>query len=80
MFGSAHGLLLVFVLRSIYDGTVQVIDLLFILLTGPVSFQVPFIKENEFPFAVVNGSLPFQLVDFCNLAAAFLILHRQSND
>lgn len=48
-------------------------------LTGPVSFQVPFIEENKLPFAVVNGGLSIQLADLCDFTAALLVLHRQSN-
>lgn len=48
-------------------------------LTGPVSFQVPFIEENKLPFAVVNGGLSIQLADLRDLTAALLVLHRQSN-
>lgn len=49
-------------------------------LTGPSSFQVPFVKEDKFPFAVVNRGFSFHLADFCHLAAPLVVLHAYPED
>lgn len=46
--------------------------------TGPWSFNGPLVEEDEFAFAVVNGSLALDLADVCDLAHAVFIFHTDS--
>lgn len=53
------------------------IDSAGVLRTGPSCLQVPLVKEDELPLAVVDGGLSLHLADLRHLTTAVLVLHLQ---
>lgn len=49
-------------------------------LTDPGGLQVPFIEENEFPFAVVDGGFSLRLANLRHLTAPIGVLHAQAEE
>ena len=49
------------------------------VVTFPAQFDVPFIEEDQLPFAAAAGSLAFHLLQLTDLAATSLILHNDAH-
>lgn len=50
------------------------------VLTCPVQFDGPLIKEDKFAFPVVNGRLSIKLVHFSHLTFALLIFYSDGQE
>lgn len=50
------------------------------VLTCPVQFDGPLIKEDKFAFPVVNGRLSIKLVHFGHLTLALLIFYSDGQE